>query len=87
MKRNPVEALAIINPEDGVFTRAMYGVMHRAEDAVEYAKEEPLKAFLYSAAFAAAGYGFYRMLRPRDERAAIPIQQWRPPVDGSHGHR
>jgi hypothetical protein len=62
MGRNPVEALAIINPRDeGLFTRLMYGLMHKAEDATEYAKEEPLKAFLVAAAVVAGGYGIFRM--------------------------
>lgn len=51
----------IVNPRDeGIVSRTLYGVMHQAEKAVDYAKEEPLKAFLYAAAFAAAGYGVYR---------------------------
>ena len=60
-QENPIEVLAIINPEDGLFSRAMYALMHGAEEGLEYAKEEPLKAFLYTAAFTAAGYGIYRM--------------------------
>jgi hypothetical protein len=63
MDRNPVEALAIINPEDrGLFSRAMYYLMNKAEDATDYAREEPFKAVLLTAAAVSAVYGAYRLV-------------------------
>lgn len=63
MDRNPIEALALINPEDrGAFSRAMYGLMHKGEDVVDYAREEPFKAAVLATAVVAAGYGAYRMV-------------------------
>jgi hypothetical protein len=62
MDRNPVEALAIINPEDeGLFSRAMYYLMRKAEGAAEYAREEPFKAVMVVAAGVSASYGVYRL--------------------------
>lgn len=60
---NPVEALAIINPEDrNAFSRAMYYLLHKAEAASDYAREEPFKAVLFAAFGVSALYGVYRMI-------------------------
>jgi hypothetical protein len=63
MDENPVEALAIINPKDrGVFSNAMYYLMRKADAAADYAREEPFKAVLFTAAGISALYGAYRLV-------------------------
>jgi hypothetical protein len=63
MDENPVEVLALVNPEDrGVFSRAMYALLHKAEDVTDYAREEPFKAILFAAAGISAIYGVYRLV-------------------------